>query len=86
MAVERNRRKTRVGIVTSDKMDKTVVVAVEDFVRHSLYGKAVKRTKKVKAHDEANACHVGDKVMLMETRPLSKDKRWRVVEIIERAK
>ena len=86
MAVERNRRKTRVGIVTSDKMDKTVVVAVEDFVRHSLYGKAVKRTKKVKAHDENNEAGIGDRVKIMETRPLSKDKRWRLVEIIEKAK
>ena len=84
--MERNLRKTRVGIVVSDKMDKTVVVAIYDNVRHPLYNKIVKRTVKVKAHDEANACHVGDKVMLMETRPLSKDKRWRVVEIIERAK
>ena len=72
MAVERNRRKTRVGIVVSDKMDKTIVVAVEDFVRHSLYGKAVKRTKKIKAHDENNECQIGDKVRIMETRPLSK--------------
>ena len=86
MTVERNRRKTKVGVVVSDKMDKTVVVAIEDFVRHSLYGKAVKRTKKVKAHDENNACGVGDTVALMETRPLSKDKHWRVVEIIEKAK
>ena len=86
MAVERNRRKTRVGIVTSDKMDKTVVVAVEDFVRHSLYGKAVKRTKKVKAHDENNECKIGDRVKVMETRPLSKDKRWRLVQIVEKAK
>jgi len=84
--VERNLRKTRVGIVVSDKMDKTVVVAIYDNVKHPLYNKIVKRTVKVKAHDEANACHVGDKVMLMETRPLSKDKRWRVVEIIEKAK
>ena len=83
---ERNLRKTRVGRVVSDKMDKTIVVAVEDFVRHSLYGKAVKRTKKIKAHDENNACKVGDRVEVMETRPLSKDKRWRVVEIIEKAK
>ena len=83
---DRNRRKTLVGIVTSDKMDKTVVVTVEDFVRHSLYGKAVKRTKKIKAHDENNECEIGDKVRIMETRPLSKDKRWRLVEIIERAK
>ena len=86
MAVERNRRKTLVGIVTSDKMDKTVVVTVEDFVRHSLYGKAVKRTKKIKAHDENNECEIGDKVRIMETRPLSKDKRWRMVQIIEKAK
>ena len=86
MAVDRNRRKTIVGIVTSDKMDKTIVVTVEDFVRHSLYGKAVKRTKKIKAHDENNECQVGDKVRIMETRPLSKDKRWRLVSIIEKAK
>ena len=86
MAVERNRRKTRIGIVVSDKMDKTVTVALEDFVRHSLYGKAVKTTKKVKAHDENNECNIGDKVRIMETRPLSKDKNWRVVEIIEKAK
>lgn len=86
MAVDRNRRKTIVGIVTSDKMDKTIVVTVEDFVRHSLYGKAVKRTKKIKAHDENNECQIGDKVRIMETRPLSKDKRWRLVEIMERAK
>ena len=86
MTVERNRRKTRVGMVVSDKMDKTAVVAVEDFVRHSLYGKAVKRTKKFKIHDENNECNIGDKVRIMETRPLSKDKRWRLVEIIERAK
>ena len=86
MAVDRNRRKTIVGIVTSDKMDKTIVVTVEDFVRHSLYGKAVKRTKKVKAHDENNECNIGDTVKVMETRPLSKDKRWRLVEIVEKAK
>ena len=84
--MERNRRKTRVGIVVSDKMDKTIVVASEDFVRHSLYGKAVKRTKKFKAHDELNECRVGDKVRIMETRPLSKDKRWRLVGIVEKAK
>lgn len=84
--MERNRRKTAVGIVTSDKMDKTVVVATEEIVRHSLYGKGVKRTKKYKAHDEMNECGIGDKVLLMETKPLSKDKRWRVVEIIEKAK
>jgi small subunit ribosomal protein S17 len=86
MTEERNRRKTRVGTVISDKMDKTVTVAIEDFVRHSLYGKAVKRTKKVKAHDENNECGIGDKVMIMETRPLSKDKRWRLVKIVEKAK
>ena len=86
MAVDRNRRKSLVGIVTSDKMDKTVVVTVEDFVRHSLYGKAVKRTKKIKAHDENNECEIGDKVRIMETRPLSKDKRWRLVNIIEKVK
>ena len=84
--MERNRRKTAVGIVSSDKMDKTVVVATEEIVRHSLYGKGVKRTKKYKAHDEMNECGIGDKVLLMETKPLSKDKRWRVVEIIEMAK
>ena len=84
--MERNRRKTAIGIVSSDKMDKTVVVATEEIVRHSLYGKGVKRTKKFKAHDELNECGIGDKVMLMETKPLSKDKRWRVVEIIEKAK
>ena len=86
MTVERNRRKSRVGMVVSDKMDKTVVVAIEDFVRHSLYGKAVKRTKKFKAHDENNECNIGDKVRIMETRPLSKDKRWRVVNIVEKVK
>ena len=86
MAVERNRRKTRIGIVVSDKMDKTVTVALEDFVRHSLYGKAVKTTKKVKAHDENNECNIGDKVRIMETRPLSKDKRWRLVNIVENVK
>ena len=86
MAVDRNSRKTLVGMVTSDKMDKTIVVAVEDFVRHSLYGKAVKRTKKVKAHDENNECEIGDKVRIMETRPLSREKRWRVVNIIEKVK
>ena len=83
---DRNRRKSIVGMVTSDKMDKTVVVTIEEFVRHPLYGKAVKRTKKVKAHDETNQCAVGDKVRIMETRPLSKDKRWRVVNIVEKAK
>ena len=83
---ERNLRKTRVGKVVSDKMDKTVVVAIEDNVRHPLYKKIIKRTVKFKAHDEQNACGIGDKVMIMETRPLSKDKRWRVVEIVEKAK
>ena len=86
MENERNRRKTRVGIVVSDKMDKTITVSVEDFVRHSLYGKAVKRTTKFKAHDEENVCQIGDKVRIMETRPLSKDKRWRMVDIVEKAK
>ena len=82
--VTRNRRKTRIGRVVSDKMDKTVVVAVETAVRHPLYGRIVKRTKKFKAHDENNECRVGDTVRIMETRPLSKEKRWRVAEIIER--
>ena len=86
MAAERNRRKTKVGVVVSDKMDKTVVVAIEDFVRHPLYGKAVKRTKKLKVHDENNECNVGDKIRIMETRPLSKDKRWRLVGVVEKAK
>lgn len=86
MTDERNRRKTKVGIVVSDKMDKTITVAMEDFVRHSLYGKSVKRTKKVKAHDENNECNIGDKVRIMETRPLSKDKRWRLVDIMEKVK
>ncbi|MBE6796532.1 MAG: 30S ribosomal protein S17 [Ruminococcaceae bacterium] len=83
---ERNLRKTRVGIVTSDKMDKTVVVSIKDRVKHPLYGKIVNRTLKVKAHDETNQCGIGDRVMIMETRPMSKDKRWRVCEIIEKAK
>ncbi len=83
---ERNLRKTRVGLVVSDKMDKTIVVAVADRVKHPLYGKIVDRTYKLKAHDEKNECHVGDRVKVMETRPLSKDKRWRLVEIIEKAK
>lgn len=83
---ERTLRKTRVGKVVSDKMDKTVVVAIEDNVKHPLYKKIVKRTVKFKAHDENNACGIGDKVQIMETRPLSKDKRWRVVEIIEKAR
>lgn len=84
--MERNLRKTQVGIVTSDKMDKTVVVSIKDRVKHPLYGKIVNRTVKVKAHDENNECGVGDRVLVMETRPLSKDKRWRVAEIIEKAK
>ena len=83
---ERNLRKTRVGIVTSDKMEKTVVVSVKDRVRHPLYKKIVNNTYKLKAHDEQNACGIGDTVRLMETRPLSREKRWRVVEIIEKAK
>jgi len=83
---ERNLRKTRVGVVVSDKMDKTIVLAVYNNVKHPLYGKIVKKTYKLKAHDENNECHIGDTVRVMETRPLSKDKRWRVVEIIERAK
>ena len=84
--MERNLRTTRTGKVISDKMDKTVVVAIEDHVRHPLYGKIVKRTYKLKAHDEENQCGIGDTVKVMETRPLSKDKRWRVVEIVEKAK
>ena len=84
--MDRNLRKTRVGIVTSDKMDKTIVVSIIDNVKHPLYGKIVKRTYKLKAHDENNECHIGDRVKVMETRPLSKDKRWRLVEIVEKAK
>ena len=84
--MERNLRKTKVGVVSSDKMDKTVVVTIKDRVRHPLYGKIINRTVKYKAHDEENTCGVGDKVLIMETRPLSKDKRWRVVQIIEKAK
>jgi small subunit ribosomal protein S17 len=83
---ERNARKTRVGMVVSDKMMKTVVVSIERRVQHPVYGKMVRRTKKLKAHDEENAAKTGDTVRIMETRPLSKDKRWRVVEIIERAR
>ncbi len=83
---ERNLRKTRVGLVVSDKMDKTVVVAIVDNVAHPLYKKIVKRTVRLKAHDEENACHRGDRVEVMETRPLSKDKHWRVTRIIEKAK
>jgi small subunit ribosomal protein S17 len=84
--VDRNLRKTRVGIVTSDKMDKTIVVSVTDNVKHPLYGKIVKRTYKLKAHDAENQCRTGDRVKVMETRPLSRDKRWRLVEIVEKAK
>ena len=83
---ERNMRKTKVGKIVSDKMDKNVVVAIDDSVKHPLYNKIVKRTYKLKAHDENNECKIGDKVRVMETRPLSKDKRWRLVEIIEKAK
>ncbi len=83
---ERNMRKTAVGKVVSDKMEKTIVVAIEDSVKHPLYKKIIKRTVKLKAHDENNECKIGDRVRVMETRPLSKDKRWRLVEIIEKAK
>ncbi len=86
MSEERGLRKTRVGVVSSDKMDKTVVISIADHVKHPLYKKVIKRTYKLKAHDELNECRVGDKVRVMETRPLSKDKRWRVVGIIEKAK
>ena len=84
--MERKLRKTRVGKVVSNKMDKTIVVAVVDNVKHPLYGKIVKRTYKLKAHDEQNECNIGERVKVMETRPLSKDKRWRLVEIIEKAR
>ena len=84
--MERNLRKTRTGKVVSNKMDKTIVVAIEDHVKHPLYGKIVKKTVKLKAHDENNECGMGDTVKVMETRPLSKDKRWRLVEIVEKAK
>ncbi len=84
--MERNLRKTRIGKVVSNKMDKTVVVAVEENIRHKRYNKIIKRTYKLKAHDENNDCNEGDKIKVMETRPLSKDKRWRLVEILERAK
>ncbi|MCC8196684.1 MAG: 30S ribosomal protein S17 [Oscillospiraceae bacterium] len=83
---ERKLRKTRVGKVVSDKMDKTIVVAIEDNVKHPLYGKIIKRTVKFKAHDEENVAHIGDRVEIMETRPLSKDKRWRLVRVVEQAK
>ena len=85
-SVERNDRKTRIGKVVSNKMDKTIVVAIETLVSHPLYKKSVKRTTKFKAHDENNECNIGDTVKIMETRPLSKEKRWRLVEILERAK
>jgi len=85
-AAPRRQRKVREGLVVSDKMNKTVVVAVEDRVKHPLYGKVMRRTSKLKAHDENNACGIGDRVLLMETRPLSATKRWRVVEILEKAK
>ncbi len=84
--MERNLRKNRVGVVVSDKMDKTVVVAIRERVKHPLYGKIVNRTKKFKAHDELNECGIGDRVLIAETRPLSRDKRWRVVKIVEKAK
>ncbi len=83
---DRNLRKTRIGLVTSDKMDKTIVVSVIEHVKHPLYKKIIKRTYKLKAHDEENICGIGDKVKVMETRPLSRDKRWRLVEVIEKAK
>jgi small subunit ribosomal protein S17 len=86
VSTERSARKVREGLVVSDKMDKTVVVAVEDRFKHPLYGKVVRRTSKLKAHDEQNSCGIGDRVLLMETRPLSASKRWRVVEILEKAK
>ena len=84
--MERNLRKTRIGKVVSDKMQKTIVVAVQDNIRHPFYNKILKRTYKLKAHDENNECGIGDRVKVMETRPLSKDKRWRLVEILEKAK
>ena len=84
--MERNLRKTRTGKVTCNKMDKTIVVAIEDHVKHPLYGKIVKKTYKLKAHDENNECNIGDTVKVMETRPLSKDKRWRLVEVVEKVK
>lgn len=84
--MERNLRKTRIGKVVSDKMDKTITVAIEDHVKHPLYGKIVKKTVKFKAHDEKNECNIGDTVKIMETRPLSRDKRWRLVQIVEKAK
>ncbi len=86
MSEERNLRKNRVGIVVSDKMDKTVIIAIEEHVKHQKYGKVIKRTVRLKVHDENNECGVGDKILVAETRPLSADKRWRLVEIIEKAK
>lgn len=86
MSEERNLRKNRVGIVVSDKMDKTAVIAIEEHVKHQKYGKVIKRTVRLKVHDENNECGVGDKILVAETRPLSRDKRWRMVEIIEKAK
>lgn len=86
MSEERNLRKTRVGVVVSNKMDKTIVVVIKDNVQHPLYNKIIKRTVKLKAHDENNVCNIGDKVEVMETRPLSKDKRWRLVNVLEKAK
>ncbi|MCL2545917.1 MAG: 30S ribosomal protein S17 [Oscillospiraceae bacterium] len=83
---ERNYRKTMTGLVVSNKMDKTIVVAIEDRMKHPLYGKYIKRTYKLKAHDEQNQCDIGDKVLVMETRPLSRDKRWRLVQIVEKVK
>ena len=83
---QRNTRKTREGLIVSDKMDKTVVVAVEDRVKHALYGKVLRRTSKLKAHDEQNECGIGDRVLIMETRPLSATKRWRLIEVLEKAK
>ncbi|GGK92892.1 30S ribosomal protein S17 [Mangrovihabitans endophyticus] len=85
-ATPRSQRKVREGLVVSDKMDKTVVVEIEDRVKHALYGKVIRRTRKLKAHDEQNTCGIGDRVLMMETRPLSATKRWRIVEILEKAK
>ncbi|NPC45308.1 30S ribosomal protein S17 [Nocardioides sp. zg-1230] len=85
-AGERNQRKVREGLVVSDKMDKTIVVAVEDRVKHALYGKVMRKTSRLKAHDETNQCGIGDRVLIMETRPLSATKRWRLVEVLEKAK
>ncbi|RYB93343.1 30S ribosomal protein S17 [Nocardioides oleivorans] len=85
-AVERNQRKVREGLVVSDKMDKTIVVSVEDRVKHALYGKVLRKTSRLKAHDETNQCGIGDRVLIMETRPLSATKRWRLIEVLEKAK